>query len=676
MGSWPRWSGGAGPSHPWRGLCGVHSHEPWLFRCGWCPYSWTCMMGNETGPYRLVDGNWEALPCQKARPPWQFSNTTGYPQPKCQAALNTAIKGSAAVTPIKWDIKCQNGGQKHWEWAVDRHQGYAGDSFCNCPEGWTGRDCTECVTDDVCVPPANKSKKSTCAKSLVAYSDQERDVVKRFTCKCGGPSREFCNFYSNPPYVDQAARITFDYSAKNNSIWVEYMTPTEWRAPDNYWGGLDFVANSSNCVVTKNVDCPTGSQYWWASTTAPCAHYKCDADLMWGPSPFPIGQCKNNDQSPKSWRWRQCPPQIAFKYVDLMCQYDDNANNGTYRCNFAAPTGPIALECTTGTCIDSDKPPPPPPPPAPVPWFTKTDWNITILGAPSFVGLLFFVTCGVVLCRRQHELSMLAEKDALKLSRYLERQSRATTQGSGAPRPRGVSGERPLLSAVDARSAARSRGESAGSGSVILAESSAVFEPVQTLPEADGSEGSGVDPGELVFAWDDITYRVSNGRQILHGVSGAANSSMFAILGPSGAGKTTLLDILAGRKSNSGGTAGGSVTLNGVHLSPAQLRRTVGYVLQDDVMMGTQTVREYLLLQARLRLPERVPLRERYRRVDAALGQLGLRHIADSKIGGEFVRGISGGEKRRVSIAAELITDAAILLLDGKSAHLHSHAHC
>ena len=72
------------------------------------------------------------------------------------------------------------------------------------------------------------------------------------------------------------------------------------------------------------------------------------------------------------------------------------------------------------------------------------------------------------------------------------------------------------------------------------------------------------------------------------------------------------------------------------------------YVTQDDVMLGTQTVREYLLWQARMRLPSSFGPRHRHARVNNLLRELQLEHVASSKIGDSFVRGLSGGEKRRV----------------------------
>ena len=96
------------------------------------------------------------------------------------------------------------------------------------------------------------------------------------------------------------------------------------------------------------------------------------------------------------------------------------------------------------------------------------------------------------------------------------------------------------------------------------------------------------------------------------------------------------------------------------------------YVTQDDVMMGTQTVREYLLWQTRMRLDASLTRRERHARVNRMLKEMDLEKVAASRIGDAFMRGLSGGEKRRVSIAAELITEPAVLVVDEPTSGLDS----
>ena len=154
-------------------------------------------------------------------------------------------------------------------------------------------------------------------------------------------------------------------------------------------------------------------------------------------------------------------------------------------------------------------------------------------------------------------------------------------------------------------------------------------------------------------------------------ISSSLRSGVFAILGPSGAGKSTLLDFLAGRTPK-GQAARGTVRVDGVRVSAKEMRAISGYVPQDDVLPGTSTVWEHLLFNAVLRLPEHTPREELYRCVVGWSNELGLGKVAESRIGDQFTRGLSGGEKRRVSIAAALLTSPAIMFLDEPTTGLDS----
>ncbi|KFQ45900.1 ATP-binding cassette sub-family G member 2, partial [Nestor notabilis] len=143
--------------------------------------------------------------------------------------------------------------------------------------------------------------------------------------------------------------------------------------------------------------------------------------------------------------------------------------------------------------------------------------------------------------------------------------------------------------------------------------------------------------------------------------SGIMRPGLNAILGPTGSGKTSLLDILAARKDPHG--LSGDILINGAP-QPANFKCTSGYVVQDDVVMGTLTVRENLKFSAALRLPKSVKEHEKNERVNQIIKELGLSKVADSKVGTQFTRGVSGGERKRTSIGMELIIDPDILFLD------------
>jgi len=138
-------------------------------------------------------------------------------------------------------------------------------------------------------------------------------------------------------------------------------------------------------------------------------------------------------------------------------------------------------------------------------------------------------------------------------------------------------------------------------------------------------------------------------------------------MGPTGCGKTSLLNVLAARVS-SGGAAStmltGSITVNGTPRRDEDFRRISAYVLQDDKMYPHLTVYETLMLAAHFYLPNGVSDEDKDAMVQNVIDELGLRKAKDTIIGDEKVRGVSGGERRRANIGAQLIADPAVLFLD------------
>ncbi|XP_030627112.1 ATP-binding cassette sub-family G member 5 [Chanos chanos] len=171
--------------------------------------------------------------------------------------------------------------------------------------------------------------------------------------------------------------------------------------------------------------------------------------------------------------------------------------------------------------------------------------------------------------------------------------------------------------------------------------------------------------------WDMPSYTKKWTRQILNNVSFHVDSGeIMGILGNSGSGKTTLLDAIAGRIGNAG-TLEGEVFVNGRKLRRKQFQDVFSYVLQSDNLLSYLTVEETLTFTAQLSL-RGYSSDAIQKRVAAVMAELSLGHVAHSVIGGRIFPGISGGERRRVSIASQLLQDPKVILLDEPTTSLDS----
>ncbi|CAN6201160.1 unnamed protein product [Urochloa humidicola] len=173
----------------------------------------------------------------------------------------------------------------------------------------------------------------------------------------------------------------------------------------------------------------------------------------------------------------------------------------------------------------------------------------------------------------------------------------------------------------------------------------------------------------VAFASQTRVDQGSSCKHILKGIAGSVDpGEILALMGPSGSGKTTLLKILGGRLN---GGIKGQITYNDTPYSPS-LKRRIGFVTQDDVLFPQLTVEETLVFAAFLRLPARMSKQQKRDRVDAIIAELNLERCRHTKIGGAFVRGVSGGERKRTSIGYEILVDPSLLLLDEPTSGLDS----
>ncbi|KAL2686734.1 hypothetical protein Neosp_004275 [[Neocosmospora] mangrovei] len=140
------------------------------------------------------------------------------------------------------------------------------------------------------------------------------------------------------------------------------------------------------------------------------------------------------------------------------------------------------------------------------------------------------------------------------------------------------------------------------------------------------------------------------------------------IIGPSGSGKSSLLNAIGRRLHDSASITyhqSGTMKVDGAEVSDLKIRSVCSYLRQDDeLLLPAMTVRESLRYAALLRLPQSMTVQDKRQRAEEILLKLGLKGCADTLIGNEAFRGISAGEKRRVSLAIQILTDPQVLLVD------------
>jgi len=370
----------------------------------------------------------------------------------------------------------------------------------------------------------------------------------------------------------------------------------------------------------------------------------------------------------------------------LVCEVEPLAS-GDFSCYFTqrTPDGELAgvvlaLECSTGSCLYGA------PVPIDVPYAATAWWTVSALGAgrnalltrrAQGVRLTVLAMALVSLLVVGGTLSwLMIEREpppsAIDPGWLLSPTDIAANDEEFDEELKGLRDEQPypelqpLLAtpAANVPAQAERRSEEDDDEEALLAAAPLLGPALQPLLATPVAAHPALLEWRCVECWV-LPGRLSRlpARKLLDGVSGRAGGGLSALLGPSGCGKTTLLELLAGRKGACY-LVRGALRLNGAPTSPAQVQLASAYVPQEDVLPGTSTVWEHLAFHAALRLPPSVPAAERALRVQQTLSALGLARLAGARIGDAFQRGLSGGERRRVSIAAELLARPAMLFAD------------
>lgn len=200
----------------------------------------------------------------------------------------------------------------------------------------------------------------------------------------------------------------------------------------------------------------------------------------------------------------------------------------------------------------------------------------------------------------------------------------------------------------------------------------------------DGSSKKSQAGEGLTYSWDKVNVfasttqgcgkkKVTKEKHILKDVTGICRpGELLAIMGASGAGKTTLLNVLTFRSDNALKITG-KLFINGRKLNADMLTKSSAYVQQEDLFIGTFTVREQLMFQANLRMDRGLTLKERVARVEEVMQELSLTKCAKTLIGVPGrIKGISGGETKRLAFACEMLTNPPLMFLDEPTSGLDS----
>lgn len=174
----------------------------------------------------------------------------------------------------------------------------------------------------------------------------------------------------------------------------------------------------------------------------------------------------------------------------------------------------------------------------------------------------------------------------------------------------------------------------------------------------------------FLFTIDKLRYEFPNGGIGIEDFNLSIESgNLVGVMGASGSGKTTLINILTGAKKPSSG----SVSMNGVniHQNSKQIEGRIGYVPQEDLLMGELTVFQNLYFSAKLSFGNLSEIQLK-KRVLKTLNELGLNHIRNHKVGSPLQKVISGGQRKRLNIALELIRNPSLLFVDEPTSGLSS----
>ncbi|KAL5039223.1 hypothetical protein BDV3_002607 [Batrachochytrium dendrobatidis] len=557
-----------------------------------------------------------------------------------------------------------------------RHARLPDQAKCDCLPGWTGVHCNVCETDRACDSLVPGGQNGTCYNSM--------HPVKNNHVLCDVTNKAIVDTLKG-----KKPQLTLNCDKESSVCEFQF-----WAAEvESFYCKMQECSFTQEHTPTLNI------------TTFECPHMQCKCfpeRLLCESNGLDFTEWFNDAQEgPNGPGTFTCEESITDTNVHRTCRFSEPHMNEVISQFFGDPY--IKLECPkAGECMHYTQ----------IPGYTRPEFNSNF--SPMLIALMSVSGFGLVVVV-VGSLVWLQRKADASHAGYLhivsdDPQSEAPCEEMMSDHVPCTIQFRNLSYAIDTNRlvpvcTAFDLNEVQGRSAQPLLQR---YQQLQTARTSTGSPNSSPHPQEtrtnqpdlVITDWSDETdtdplhlspsnsadffsnslnSSINTGSRqckqkmvVLEEVQGVVRpGQVMAIMGGSGAGKTTLLDILA--RKNKSGMVSGEILINGRFMDNDDYKSIIGYVDQEDTLMDTLTVYESILYSALLRLPESMTYDAKIKRVEETMLELDILAIANRRIGSAGKRGLSGGEKRRVSIACELVTSPSILFLDEPTSGLDTY---
>ena len=588
-----------------------------------------------------------------------------------QAAASANV--SFAPPPSEFDVVCANGGARAWSPGYPEPNDFPGQRMggerCVCPSGtgsrgWGGYECAQCTSNATC--GSNTNGQTTCNPG---WLPTPLAPVRVASCAC---TSNFCSSVVRAGPDVATLRLSLALSPTGggsgsgsgieaNVTFSRFVPfpPDRRRVVDptlsvraspalirvRLYNGKALKSVSCNDEACRVGGCVASQVPWSRSSLCDVVVFS-NAEVLCPAPPFDFYASVCNNEL----------IAIAFRApFSVACVVSDSSASSTTTsraCSLSTSVfghGSLVLGCTTGTCAAGMDPPD-----------ASQDAGAARIRENGLLALLFLSPFVVTVAWVFSCLRM----DAWLRGELVEEKAAAVGVQAVAASDKGI------VVDDDDDTPDILRPEPGGGAALTATFASAgVGAHENDRPEHHAMALRNVGlllrpsgPPRRLLPWRDRRTDQAEPRAILrHVTTHFSANNLVMVLGASGSGKTSLLDICAGRRSS--GVVMGQVVLGGRVASRELLRNRVAYVLQDDAMPRLVTVGEHLAFHAVLRLGTTHSIAERRDAVARVVGELGLASCVDTRLGSSAVRGVSGGERRRVAVAVELLNPHVSLLL-------------